>query len=128
MIHILDTCTFIWLCSEPSLLSRAARQLIDDPRNDPALSDVSVMEITMKWSAGRIELPDPPRIWIEAQTQTWNLTALVLTREDIYRSGELPEHHRDPFDRLLVGSALNHNATIITPDAAIRKYPVSSAW
>jgi len=126
--YILDTCTFIWLCSRPSALSRAARKCIDDPVNELALSDVSAMEITMKWAAGQIALPHPPRIWIEKQMQTWELTSIALTRDDIYRSGELPEHHRDPFDRLLVGTALNRNATLVTPDDAIHRYPVSTCW
>ena len=128
MIHILDTCTFIWLCSKPSALSKAARLAIDDPSRELAISDVSVMEITMKWAAGKIELPDPPRTWIETQARIWNLASLALTRDDIYRSGELADHHRDPFDRLLVGSALTRNAAIVTPDAAIGKYPVSICW
>ena len=46
----------------------------------------------------------------------------------IYRAGELPHHHRDPFDRLLVAAAINANATILTPDDAIRAYPVSCRW
>ena len=92
------------------------------------MSDVSTLEITLKWSAGKIELPDPPRHWIESQIATWSLDGRALGREDIYMAAELPYHHRDPFDRLLVAAAINANATILTPDNAVRAYPVSSRW
>ena len=53
---------------------------------------------------------------------------LSLTRDDIYRAFELPMHHRDPFDRLLVAVALGAGAAILTPDDAIHDYPVSYRW
>ena len=65
------------------------------------LSDVSALEITLKWNAGKITLPDPPRQWVERQISEWELDCLGLKRDDIYRAAELPAHHRDSFDRLL---------------------------
>ena len=126
--YLLDTCTFIWLCAEPERLSEAARSAIDSVDTALLLSDVSALEITLKWSAGKIELPDPPRHWIEAQVAAWSLDCRTIEREDIYRSAELPHLHRDPFDRLLVAAAINLNATILTPDDAVRAYPVSCRW
>ena len=126
--YLLDTCTFIWLCSEPERLSQTSKSAIEAPDSSLLLSDVSALEITLKWSAGKIVLPDPPRYWIETQIVAWTLDCLALSRAEIYRAGELPEYHRDPFDRLLVGTALNVNATILTPDKAIHQYPVSYCW
>ncbi|MDP6698265.1 MAG: type II toxin-antitoxin system VapC family toxin [Candidatus Latescibacteria bacterium] len=125
---LLDTCTFIWMCAEPEQLSATARNAIEASQARLCVSDVSSLEIALKWSAGKIALPDPPRRWIEAQVAVWGLECVPLRREDIYRAGELPDHHRDPFDRLLVGTALNANATILTPDQAIHQYPVSCSW
>ena len=125
---LLDTCTLIWLCSEPDRLSATARDLIDTPDTRLLLSEVSVLEITLKWSSGKLALPDPPRHWIEAQIAAWSLECHALGREDMYRAGELQDHHRDPFDRLLVATALRANAMILTPDEAIRRYPVSCRW
>lgn len=126
--YLLDTCTFIWLCAEPERLSDTARSAIDATDTSLLLSDVTALEITLKWSAGKIVLPDPPRHWIETQIAAWSLDCRALSREDIYRAGELPHYHRDPFDRLLVSVAINANATILTPDDAIRTYPVSCRW
>ena len=128
MRYLLDTCTGLWLCAEPALLSPDAKDALEEPDSELFLSDVSPLEIGLKWEAGKIRLPDPPRLWIEAQIAAWSLKCLPLSRDDIYRAGELPSHHRDPFDRLLVGAALNANATILTPDRAVRQYPVSSRW
>lgn len=126
--YLLDTCTLIWLSTEPGKLSPASVRAID--ASGPALlwSDVSALEIALKWGAGKLVLPDPPRHWIESQISSWNLDCLSLRRADIYRASELPAHHRDPFDRLLVAVALGSNATILTPDEAVRQYPVSCLW
>ena len=127
-VYLLDTCAFIWLCSEPDRLSDTARAAINARNASLLLSDVTALEITLKWNAGKIVLPDPPRYWIESQIGAWSLDCRAIHREDIYRAGELPHHHRDPFDRLLVAAAINAGATILTPDEAVRAYPVSCRW
>lgn len=126
--YLLDTCTFIWLCSEPERLSKASKSIIDRVDTALLLSDASALEIGLKWTAGKIILPDPPRHWLERQISAWALECLALSRADIYRAAELPEYHKDPFDRLLVAAALNSNATILTPDKAVQQYPVSCRW
>lgn len=126
--YLLDTCTLIWLCTEPERLSAAAAEAIDAPDSVLLWSDVSALEIALKWNAGKIVLPDPPRHWIERQIAVWGLQCLGIKRTDVYRASELPAHHRDPFDRLLIAAALGAAATILTPDAAIHRYPVSCRW
>lgn len=128
MTYLLDTCTFIWLCAEPDRLSVAAKAAVDSSNAGLALSHASILEITLKWEDGKLQLPSPPRTWIEEQLHAWQLAAWALSAEDIYRSAELPQHHRDPFDRLLVAVALNHAATILTPDPAMHQYPVAVRW
>ena len=126
--YLLDTCTLIWLCSEPEKLSQGAKTAIDEAGSSLLLSDVTALEITLKWNTRKIVLPDPPRYWLESQIAAWSLDCRALNREDIYRAGELPAHHKDPFDRLLVSVAINGNATILSPDDTFRAYPVSCRW
>ena len=109
-------------------MSRAAATVIDREDSELLFSDVSALEITLKWSADKLGLPSPPRQWIESQISVWSLTTIAITRNDIYRASELPSHHRDPFDRLLIAIALNHGATIVTPDAAVQADPVAWQW
>jgi PIN domain nuclease of toxin-antitoxin system len=127
-VLLLDTCTFVWLTSEPDRLSETARELLDDPSRSIVLSDVSVWELCLKWEAGKITLPSPPRTWVEEQARAWSLDRLEVERFQLYRSTELPTLHRDPFDRLLIAQALDRGLTIITPDAHIQRYPVAAAW
>ena len=126
--YLLDTCTFIWICAEPDRLPSFVKSAIHAPRASVVFSDVAALEISLKWSSGKIDLPDPPRQWIQSQIAAWSLDCRAISREDIYLSGELPYHHRDTFDRLLVAAAINSNSTILTPDQAIKTYPVSCRW
>jgi PIN domain nuclease of toxin-antitoxin system len=128
VICILDTCTFIWLCAEPAQLSETVRGAIDDPGTELVLADVSVLEIALKWQAGKITHPEPPRVWVERQTRIWSIRSLPILREHMHRTSEFPEHHRDPCDRPLVAAALTEGAAILTPDPAIHRYPVSWRW
>jgi len=126
--YLLDTCAFIWLCAEPHRLSDAAMQILGLQENVIHLSHVSHLEISLKWAAGKIKLPQPPRTWISQQVRAWHIKRVPLTLDEIYRSVELPRHHRDPFDRLLVSSAVSRNMTILTPDVAVQKYDVAWRW
>jgi PIN domain nuclease of toxin-antitoxin system len=125
---LLDTCTFLWLAAEPKSLSKAARTAID--ANDALLfvSDASVWEICLKWTAGKIQLPAPPRRWLTEQLTTWRVDRVPLEHEHLFRATELPPVHKDPFDRLLVAQAIEHGLSIVTPDPLIRAYPVAVVW
>jgi PIN domain nuclease of toxin-antitoxin system len=125
---LLDTCTLLWLAADPSRLSPDATEALDDEANELWVSDVSTLEIALKWSAGKLTLPTPPRTWFESQVATWELSTIGLRRPDIYRTTELPAHHRDPFDRLLIAQALDRGFTIVTPDEAVVVYPVATLW
>ncbi len=125
---LLDTCAFIWLGSDPEKLGARAREALDEASAEILLSDVTIWEISLKWQAGKLELPAPPRTWIEDQRSAWDLARAPLVLEHFYRSTELPLHHRDPFDRLLVSQGIVDGLTIVTPDAAVRAYPVPVIW
>jgi PIN domain nuclease of toxin-antitoxin system len=124
---MLDTCAFVWLVSEPARLSAKAKLAIDDA-DDLFLSDVSVWELCLKWHAKKLTLPLPPRAWVSEQVKLWSLQSVGIEREHLYRSSELPELHKDPFDRLLVAQTLALGAQLVTPDSAVRQYPVACLW
>ena len=120
---MLDTCTFIWLCSSPGKLSSTATEIIDAPQTRLLLSEVSVLEIALKWSAGKLRLPDPPRRWIESQVAAWSLDCRALGREDMYRAAELPQHHRDPLRSTAGGRGAQGERG--RPDSRRRHSPIS---
>ncbi|NDD31553.1 MAG: hypothetical protein EB084_25155, partial [Proteobacteria bacterium] len=87
---LLDTCSFLWLAAAPENLGPEAAAAIDRNDCELFLSDGSVWEICLKWQAGKISLPGPPRSWVETQRTTWRLTTLPIEQTHLYRVTELP--------------------------------------
>ena len=90
MKYLLDTCTFLWLTSEPTRLSPKAVSLLKNQKLDFIVSDVTLWEICLKWQSGKLQLPDPPRTWCESQLTIWNFQTLAVSRDSLYRTTELP--------------------------------------
>ena len=128
MILLLDTCAFIWLTQESAKLSAAARSAIDDPANTLAFSHASVWEMHLKHHAGKLNLPDPPRQWIPQQMAAWNIREWPVRLAAIQRTSDLPDLHRDPFDRLLVAQSLEDGLAIVSPDPFFPGYGVTVGW
>jgi PIN domain nuclease of toxin-antitoxin system len=126
--YLLDTCTFLWLAQQPSQISAAAAAVIDDPANDLDVSEVSLLEVVLKHAAGRLPLPDAPRVWIPVRLDFHQLRLLSLTPEVIYRSGELPKAHADPFDRLLAAHAIEAGMPVLSPDRSLSLLGASRVW
>ena len=106
MVNLLrDTCTLIWLASEPQYLGAPATAAINNPSALLHASHSSLWEITLKHGAGKLTLPDSPRRWWAEQVRLWGLVELPLTSEALLQGGELPPHHRDPFDRVILAQA-----------------------
>ncbi|MCB0318984.1 MAG: type II toxin-antitoxin system VapC family toxin [Bdellovibrionales bacterium] len=127
MSYLLDTCTFIWLLEDGKKLTKTAKNLIDQ-KSDIFISDVTCLEICLKWKVKKIRLPKTPRLWFEEQVKSWDLINVSIDREHFYRTSELALYHKDPFDRLLISQCLTEDLTLITPDCAFEKYPVSTVW
>lgn len=128
MRYLLDTCTFLWVSQQPSMLSKAAVAAVNEPTNEMYVSDVSILEVTLKHSAGKLPLPARPRIWIAEKFAHHRFMGLSLDRGAIYRSGELPRTHPDPFDRLLAAQAIESGMTILSPDAPLSLLGASRVW
>jgi PIN domain nuclease of toxin-antitoxin system len=128
MNALLDTCTFLWLALEPSRISPAARQVLDDPRTVRRLSQVSVLEVVLKHRAGRLPLPLPPEIWIPSRREYFQLEDLPLDETVIFRSAALAAGHDDPFDRLIAAHAIESGSTLISPDTPLSLLGASRIW
>lgn len=128
MRYLLDTCTFLWVSQQPSMLSKVATAAINDRANELFVSDVSIWEVTLKYSAGKLPLPDNPRIWVPEKFAHHLFKPLALQQEEIYRSGELPRLHMDPFDRLLAAQAIESGMTLLSPDVPLSLLGASRVW
>ncbi len=125
---LLDTCTFLWIAQDAPELSATARVCFQDPGNRVYLSSVSVWEMVVKHALGRLPLPENPDRFIPAMRTGHGITSLSLEEDAALQLPRLPEHHKDPFDRMLVCQALTHGLVILTPDEMIRQYPVRTIW
>lgn len=125
---LLDTHAFIWWATNDPRLSERAREAIADSRTAVFLSVVTPWEMTIKHALGRLELAEPPRSLVYAQITRHGYLPLDVTLEHVLSVGELPVHHRDPFDRLLIAQAREERLTLVSADAAFTRYDMSVLW
>lgn len=125
---LLDTCCFLWLCLEPEKLSPLAVHIIDDFSNELFLSDVSLWEIAMKNTAGKLPLPEPARAWLLAQRKFHQITGVPIDESAIYLTTELPLVHADPFDRLIAAQAIENDFTILSSDTPLSRLGAKRLW
>lgn len=117
---LLDTHTLLWALADDPTLTGDAREAIVDGRNDVLVSAVSAWEITIKRALGKLRAPDD----LPDQLARARFAPLDVTIEHALAVGELPDHHADPFDRMLVAQARTERLTLVTRDAHIARYDV----
>jgi PIN domain nuclease of toxin-antitoxin system len=125
---LLDTHTFLWLDSNPEKLSQTAQVACEDPINELYLSVVSAWEIQIKRQINRLQLGIPLDQMIRVQQSANDLRILPVELHHIYVLDELPLHHNDPFDRLLMAQAKAEHAWLVTGDSRFQLYPVDIIW
>jgi PIN domain nuclease of toxin-antitoxin system len=125
---LLDTVTFLWATEDEARLTDAVRGIIRDPDEQVLLSAASAWEIDIKHSLGELRLPMPPDRLVPMARERMGVEELPLSEDSALRVGRLPHLHADPFDRILVAQAISLGMTILTPDEAIRQYPVPTIW
>jgi PIN domain nuclease of toxin-antitoxin system len=128
-VIVLDTATWIWRASDPKRLTRSARRAIDEAERS-LVSAISVWEVAMLVAKRRIQLDRPVEQWVDIALALPGIQLAALEPAIAVRSTKLPgEFHPDPADRIIVATALENAAPIITSDERIRSYPhVQSAW
>jgi len=118
VILLLDAHALLWWLADDPTLQGSARAAIASPANDVLVSAATVWEIEIKRALGKLDAPDGLVNAIDASA----FKALPISLEDAERSGRLPQHHRDPFDRMLVAQAIRLDAVIVSRDDAFAPY------
>jgi PIN domain nuclease of toxin-antitoxin system len=106
---LIDAHSLIWALDDPSKLSVAAAATLQDPANLLLLSAGTMWELSIKCGLGKLTLSMPFRPWLERGIADLGLNLLPITLDHVERQAELPFHHRDPFDRLMVAQAMVEN-------------------
>ena len=125
--YLLDTHTAIWFFDGNTAMSSATEQIIRDRTNRIYLSVISAWELTIKITIGKLRFPDDAAGFMQA-AQRNDIIIIPIETAHLTVLKELPMIHRDPFDRLLVATAIAEKLTIITADEDIAKYQVSHIW
>lgn len=129
---LLDTHIWLWLLHEPNQLSEPAQAAIDaeEPRNGLLVSAISVWEIAVKSSIGKLTLPLPIDDWYQLAQSHSGIVIEPLSPLDAIASTKLPDNfHKDPADRILVAIARRYGIEVVTCDAKILNYPhVQTIW
>ena len=129
MTYLLDTSTFLWAAlGERKFLSSKAIHVLEESQASLALSSISILEIVIKYSLGKLAIPSNPKTWLPDAVLKMGLQQLSVTHRHSLDVIQLPHHHKDPFDRLLIAQARVENMSLLTPDAMIKKYRVKAVW
>jgi len=125
---LLDTATFLWWVTDDPALSQRAEELIRDPSRRVFLSPVSIWEIVLKHTLGRLPLPEDPTALLPGIRAEHGIEELPLTEGAVLQLTRLPALHKDPFDRMLLCQAIQDGLLLVTPDEQLWRYPLRTAW
>lgn len=128
MKYLLDTHTFLWWNMDDSQLSSLAKEIIADGGNEIFLSAASAWEIAIKTARGRLSLPEDPTRYISNRISLHGFQALPVFIHHATQVYNLPMHHADPFDQLLIAQSQTESMPLISLDDDIRKYDVDVVW
>ena len=121
---LVDTHVLLWWLTDDPGLSPTARDALAEPRNEVLVSTASMWEIAIKRGLGKLSAPDDLPDHIASEGFGW----LPISAEHAWRVRDLPPHHRDPFDRLLVAQALVEELPIVSADPRFAPYGVDARW
>ena len=117
---LLDTHALLWWLDDPALLSQEAKQRISEGKNEVYVSAAVIWEMVFKKALGKLNFPDKIGEVLLAN----NFNPLPITMAHVLALQTLPEHHKDPFDRMLVAQAAHEGLTVVTRDEMVRSYSI----
>ncbi|MEH2370899.1 type II toxin-antitoxin system VapC family toxin [Nostoc sp.] len=125
---LLDTHAFLWWVTDDPQLSSTSRSIIADSGNILFLSVASIWEIVIKTKSGKLTLPEPVEEYIPNRLALNRFESLDIQMTHTLQVANLPNIHRDPFDRILIAQSQVENLPIVTKDEKIARYSVEIIW
>jgi len=124
---LLDTHAFLWFVTGDRRLSRKARRAVEAADSELLISAASVWEVAIKASLGRLTLPKSVHDYFDDKVEA-GFTILPIEWVHAARVAELPFHHRDPFDRLIIAQGLVESLPIVSGDPEFKAYGARIVW
>jgi PIN domain nuclease of toxin-antitoxin system len=125
---LLDTHAFLWLVDGSPKLSAIAGAALADPINDLFLSAASVWELAIKTGNNKLTLNDPLDVYVAKWTPVYQIDLLPIHAAHALGVGDLPDHHRDPFDRMLIAQSRIEGMTLVSGDSKLASYGLAILW
>jgi PIN domain nuclease of toxin-antitoxin system len=126
--YLLDSMIWLWSIDSVEKINQTGRDLLENGQQEIYFSAATVWELSIKARLGKLRLPGPPARCIPAFMAKQGLRALPITHLHAVKVYDLPPHHHDPFDRLIIAQAITENMTVLTADLDFRNYPVDLLW
>lgn len=125
---LLDTCVLLWMMTGDKTLKTEHKSQLVSADNEVYVSVVSLWEILVKQQLGKLKLPEPVSSYLTEQIAAHELELIDLDAKSVLLLPKLPNHHQDPFDRMLICQAIENGFDLFTPDSLVAQYPVKVFW
>ncbi len=128
MKYLLDTVIWIWSVHSAERIGPKGLDILSSGEQKVYLSVASTWELSIKFRLGKLHLPGPPPQYIPRRLADQGIHPLGITQAHALKVYDLPNHHQDPFDRMLIAQALIEDMVILTSDRAFKRYPAQLLW
>ncbi len=128
MKYLLDTVAWLWSVHADERLGDGAREILANGKEEIYLSAASSWELSIKMRLGKLNFPGPPAQVVPAFMAKQGLLSMAVTHLHAVKVYDLPAHHSDPFDRLIIAQAMVEEMTVLTSDRIFEKYPIDVVW
>ena len=128
MKYLLDTMVWLWSVGPTDKIGSSGLEILANGEEDIYLSAASSWEIAIKTKLGKYKLGEPPGRYVPKRLAEQGIRSLPVTLRQTLSVYDLPLHHHDPFDRLIIAQAITEEMTVLTADRVFGKYPVEVLW
>jgi len=128
MKYLLDTMVWLWSVGPSDKIGRSGLQILANGEEQVYFSAASAWEIAIKMRLGKFHLPEAPGRYLPKRLREQGIRPLSVTQSHSLGVYDLPSHHHDPFDRLIIAQAIAEEMVILTADRMFEKYPVDVLW
>ena len=124
MKYLLDTLVWLWSVGPSKTIGTTGLEILASAEEEIYLSAASSWEIAMKTRLGKFQLPEPPGRYVPKRVLEQGIRSLPINQDHSLRVYDLPSHHADPFDRMIIAQAMVEQMTVLTSDREFEKYPI----
>jgi PIN domain nuclease of toxin-antitoxin system len=128
MKYLLDTVAWLWSVHSEERLGDEARAILESRQEEIYLSAATSWELSIKMRLGKLNFPGPPAVVVPAFMAKQGLRSLAITHLHAVQVYDLPSHHGDPFDRMIIAQAMVEGMTVLTSDPVFGKYSIDVVW